>query len=85
LVLLALSGAAPAAPPAVRYTFDGPAPLADASGHGHDLSPVSRYGGAFSTVPHDGGNALVFPPPCRREPCPRIALRAATSTELNPG
>jgi hypothetical protein len=85
LVLLAVSGAAPAAPPAVRYTFDGPAPLADASGHGYHLSPVSRYGGAFTTVPHDGGMALAFPPPCRREPCPRIALRAAASTELNPG
>lgn len=85
LVLLATTGAAPSAPPAVHYTFDGPAPLTDVSGHGHDLSPVSRYGGAFTTVPHDGGKALAFPPPCRREPCPRIALRAATTTELNPG
>ena len=75
----------PAARPAVRYSFDGPAPLADVSGHGHDLTPVSRYGGSFTTVRHDGGYALAFPPPCRREPCPRIALRAASSDELDPG
>ncbi|WP_240669914.1 LamG-like jellyroll fold domain-containing protein [Actinoplanes solisilvae] len=85
LVLLTMSGAAPAAPLAARYTFDGPAPLADVSGHGHDLSPVSRFGGAFQTVPHGAGKALAFPPPCRNEPCPRIALRAASTTELNPG
>ena len=85
LVLLSLSGAAPAAPYAVRYTFDGPAPLADVSGNGHDLSPVSRYGGALSTVSRDGGKALVFPPPCHKEPCPRIALRAPGTTDLNPG
>ncbi len=93
-LLMLAAGTAPsasAAPPApasklaVRYTFDGPATLADVSGHGHDLSPVSRYGGAFGTVARDGGKALVFPPPCRKEPCPRIALRAATTNELNPG
>ncbi|WP_250002451.1 LamG-like jellyroll fold domain-containing protein [Actinoplanes sp. M2I2] len=70
---------------AVRYTFDGPAPLADVSGHGHHLSPVSRNGGAFKLVAHKGGKALAFPPPCRDEPCPRIALRAGSTTELNPG
>ncbi|MFF5080441.1 LamG-like jellyroll fold domain-containing protein [Actinoplanes sp. NPDC000266] len=68
----------------VRYTFDGPSPLAEASGRGLDLSPVSRYGGAFTTVAHNGGRALAFPPPCKTEPCPRIALRSA-ATELNPG
>lgn len=70
---------------AVRYTFDGAAPLADASGHGHDLSPVSRYGGRFITVAHGAGSALAFPPPCDLEPCPRIALRAPTTVGLNPG
>ena len=69
----------------VRYTFDGAAPLADVSGHGHHLSPVSRHGGSFSTVAHGGGSALAFPPPCTVEPCPRIALRAPTTTGLNPG
>jgi concanavalin A-like lectin/glucanase superfamily protein len=69
----------------VRYDFDGAAPLADVSGHGHDLSPVARHGGAFSTVAHAGGNALTFPTPCHDEPCPRIALRAPTSDDLNPG
>lgn len=70
---------------AVRYTFDGAFPLADVSGHGHDLTPVSRHGGSFTTVAHDGGSALAFPPPCDEEPCPRIALRSATTTGLNPG
>lgn len=77
--------AAPATGDAVRYTFDGAFPLADVSGHGHDLTPVSRHGGTFTTVAHDGGSALAFPPPCHNEPCPRIALRSATTTGLNPG
>jgi concanavalin A-like lectin/glucanase superfamily protein len=69
----------------VRYSFDGRTPLADVTGHGHDLSPVSRYGGSITTVAHGGGSALAFPPPCRAEPCPRIALRTVTSEALNPG
>ena len=69
----------------VRYDFDGPSPLADATGHGHDLSPVSRHGGSFSTVARGAGRALSFPPPCHDEPCPRIALRAVLSDDLNPG
>jgi hypothetical protein len=70
---------------AVRYSFDGAAPLADITGNGHDLSPVSRHGGTVPTVAHGGGSALAFPPPCRAEPCPRIALRAVTTDDLNPG
>ena len=70
---------------AVRYTFDGAFPLADVSGNGHDLTAVSRHGGSFTTVAHGGGSALAFPPPCDDEPCPRIALRSATTTGLNPG
>jgi len=69
----------------VRFTFDGTAPLADVSGHGHNLSAVSRHGGSLTVVTHRNGTALGFPPPCRREPCPRIALRARTTEELNPG
>ena len=69
----------------VHFTFDGGSVLADVSGHGHDLSPVSRHGGAFATTPHDGGTALVFPAPCHDEPCPRIALRAPTAADLDPG
>jgi len=72
-------------PDAVRFSFDGARPLADVSGHGHDLSPVARHGGAFDTVPHDAGNALEFPAPCHTEPCPRIALRTPTAADLNPG
>jgi hypothetical protein len=82
----------PSAPPApagspdvVRFTFDGGSLLADVTGHGHDLSPVSRHGGAFATVRHGDGSALVFPPPCHDEPCPRIALRAPTAADLDPG
>jgi hypothetical protein len=72
-------------PDAVRFTFDGGSLLADVSGHGHDLSPVSRHGGAFATAAHGAGSALVFPPPCHDEPCPRIALRAPTAADLDPG
>ncbi len=81
----AATPAAAAQADSVRYTFDGAAPLADVSGHGHHLSPVSRHGGSYSTVAHGGGSALAFPPPCHVEPCPRIALRAPTTTGLNPG
>ncbi|GIF01500.1 LamG-like jellyroll fold domain-containing protein [Paractinoplanes rishiriensis] len=70
---------------AVRYSFDGATPFADVTGNGHDLSPVSRHGGAITTVARAGGSALAFPPPCRVEPCPRIALRTVTTDELNPG
>ena len=69
----------------VRFTFDGRRPLTDVSGHGHHLVPVSRHGGALTVVAHSAGTALDFPPPCRREPCPRIALRAPTTDDLNPG
>jgi hypothetical protein len=67
-----------------RYSFDGTAPLADISGNGHHLTPVTRHGGGFTTVAHGGGSALAFPPPCTAEPCPRIALRAVTADDLNP-
>jgi hypothetical protein len=79
--------ASPAAPGSftVRYTFDGTAPLADVSGHGHDLTPVSRHGGSFGTVAHGDGSALLFPAPCHTEPCPKIALRAVPSGDLDPG
>ncbi|MFD0518607.1 LamG domain-containing protein [Paractinoplanes durhamensis] len=46
---------------------------------------MARYGGSLTTVAHAGGNALAFPEPCHDEPCPRIALRTVTSTDLNPG
>jgi hypothetical protein len=90
LLVVGMAPAAVAAPPpdprmTVRYTFDGPSLLADVTGHGHDLSPVSRNGGTFGTVARNGGKALVFPSPCHDEPCPRIALRAPTTAELNPG
>jgi hypothetical protein len=79
------AASAPATRDTVRYTFDGRLPLADVTGHGHDLSPVSRHGGSYATVAHGDGAALAFPPPCHTEPCPRIALRAADSPDLDPG
>jgi hypothetical protein len=69
----------------VFYNFDGQAPLADATGHGHDLTPVSRHGGSYATVARGDGRALLFPEPCHDEPCPRIALRAVPADDLNPG
>jgi len=69
----------------VRYDFDGPHPLRDVTGHGHDLTPVSRHGATVRTVARDGGRALGFPAPCHVEPCPRIALRAAATDDLDPG
>src|SRR4051794_20479678 len=89
LVLLSVTG--PSAHAAVtpkylvHYTFDEPAPLADVSGHGHDLTPVSRHGGTYFTVRHGNGSALVFPPPCHLDPCPKIALRTWPAQDLNPG
>jgi hypothetical protein len=69
----------------VRFDFDGAHPLADMTGHGHNLGPLSRHGGAVTTVAHGGGGALAFPPPCHAEPCPRVVLRATTAEDLNPG
>ena len=92
-VALAAAGAAvgPSAHASTRpvsaawYTFDGARPLADLSGNGRDLTPVSRHGGTFTAVAHGAGSALAFPPPCATEPCPRIALRALHAGGLNPG
>ena len=76
---------APAPVFVVEYTFDGPSPLTDTTGHGHDLTPVSRHGGTYDTVAHGAGRALTFPAPCHTEPCPRIALRAVPEADLDPG
>ncbi|MEV4636377.1 LamG-like jellyroll fold domain-containing protein [Actinoplanes sp. NPDC049548] len=71
----------------VRYTFDEPARpgFLDLAGGDQPLKPVSSKGGAFTAVSHGDGAALMFPPPCRHEPCPRIALRARNAADLNPG
>ncbi|HEX9999752.1 MAG TPA: LamG-like jellyroll fold domain-containing protein, partial [Actinoplanes sp.] len=52
---------------------------------GHNLTPISWNGGSLTTVAHGTGRALAFPPPCKTEPCPRIALRTTTGGDLNPG
>ena len=46
---------------------------------------MSRHGATVRTVARDGGRALGFPAPCHVEPCPRIALRAASTDDLDPG
>ncbi|MFI5494907.1 LamG-like jellyroll fold domain-containing protein [Actinoplanes sp. NPDC051859] len=71
----------------VRYTFeqtDG-ALFPSVTGGPHLLKTVSSKGGALTPIAHGGGTALQFPPPCRTEPCPRVALRAKNSAGLNPG
>ncbi|UQU65741.1 LamG domain-containing protein [Couchioplanes caeruleus] len=70
-----------------RYTFDDPdaGSLLDLSGHRHVLAPVSGAGGAVATIPRGDGVALTFPAACHEEPCPRVALRARSSEDLNPG
>jgi hypothetical protein len=66
------------------YTFDGDA-LLDISGHSHTLRVVARNGGATRVVAHGTGKALAFPKKCTGRSCPRVALRAKSATELNPG
>jgi hypothetical protein len=80
-----LGPSAQASTDTARYGFDGTTPLADVTGHGHSLTPVSQHGGTYTTVAHGAGTAQAFPPPCHTEPCPRIALRAVTADDLNPG
>jgi hypothetical protein len=69
-----------------RYTFDGTAPMADATGHGHTLSPVAGGNATVARTPHGAGQAVQFPPRCKRgRPCPRLVLRAGSTPSLNPG
>ena len=70
-----------------RYTFDDPADggFLDVTGHKHLLTPITGAGGAVSTIARGDGAALTFPTPCSEEPCPRVALRARNSSDLNPG
>jgi hypothetical protein len=77
-------------PPGVtvaRYGFDGAgsAAWADESGRGHPLTPVLGNSARVVRVPHGAGRAVRFPPRCRRNPCPRLVLRARSSPALNPG
>ncbi|MFI7597298.1 LamG-like jellyroll fold domain-containing protein [Actinoplanes sp. NPDC049681] len=71
----------------VRYTFDEPAGpgFLDLAGGDQPLKPVSSKGGALTTITRADGTALMFPPPCEQEPCPRVALRAKSAADLNPG
>ncbi|MEV6597235.1 LamG-like jellyroll fold domain-containing protein [Actinoplanes sp. NPDC051346] len=71
----------------VRYTFDDTAGtlFPDVTGGPQPLKTVSSKGGALTSIAHGNGTAIQFPPPCRHEPCPRVALRAKNSASLNPG
>jgi hypothetical protein len=60
-------------------TFD------DGSGHRHLLRAVVRNGGKIVMTPHGTGQALTFPPKCTGTVCPRLALQAADTPDLNPG
>ncbi|MBB2941039.1 hypothetical protein FB565_000743 [Actinoplanes lutulentus] len=76
-----------AAPPPVvvaSYSFDGPSFLADTSGKGHELAPIIGHGAAPGLVARDTGQAVQFPARCRKSPCPRLALQATTTADLNP-
>jgi hypothetical protein len=71
----------PGAPPAVtiaRYGFEGSPPWGD-------LTPFTGNDARIRWVPHDAGQAVRFPPPCDREPCPRLILRVLSRPALNPG
>jgi hypothetical protein len=71
----------PGPPPVVtiaRYGFEGPQPWAD-------LTAFTGNHGRVRRVPHGAGQAVRFPSPCSREPCPRLILRARSRPGLNPG
>ncbi|MEV6302275.1 LamG-like jellyroll fold domain-containing protein [Actinoplanes sp. NPDC051861] len=80
----------PAGVPVARYHFDGAAlndrsGLVDSSGKNHTLTPVLGHGATLRRVAHGTGQAVRFPPRCRRSPCPRLVLRAPSTPFLNPG
>jgi Laminin G domain len=60
-------------------TFD------DGSGKGHLLRAAVRNGGVLKLTPHGNGQALMFPPKCTGDICPRIVLQATDVPDLNPG
>ncbi|WP_328478214.1 LamG domain-containing protein [Actinoplanes sp. NBC_00393] len=71
-----------------RFNFDGAgnAAWSDISGHGHTLTPVTGGQATVIRESHAGGQAVRFPPRCKRgRPCPRMVLRAAGTPALNPG
>jgi hypothetical protein len=68
-----------------RYGFEGPQPWADLSRSGNDLTPFTGNQARPRRIPHGAGRAVQFPPPCNREPCPRMILRVLSRDSLNPG
>jgi hypothetical protein len=78
---------APVLTTVARYTFDerGAAGLVDDSGNGHTLHVVASHGGAVRPVADGTGLALRFPGSCTGTGCPRVALQAASTDQLNPG
>jgi hypothetical protein len=79
---------APASPYVASYNFDSTiadGTFDDGSGKGHLLRAVVRNGGAIKFQPHGSGQAMVFPPKCTGESCPKVVLQAADTADLNPG
>ena len=78
----------PSVPPVVtvaRYGFEDPQPWADGSGLRNDLTPYAGGPARPRRIRHGTGEAVQFPPPCTREPCPRLILRVSSRPGLNPG
>lgn len=70
------------------YTFDSTdadGTFDDGSGHQHVLQTFTRNGAQVRTTTHGAGHALVFPPPCTGDGCPRLVLQTAGEAGLNPG
>ncbi|MFI5909464.1 laminin G domain-containing protein [Dactylosporangium sp. NPDC051541] len=93
-VLLDVSMAAAADAPApvvvARYSFDAVkagGPVADDSGHGHNLLPFGGHGGKVKLSPGAAGLAAAFPAKCKgkAKKCPHAVLQAPDAPELNPG
>jgi hypothetical protein len=81
LLTIAVLARRPVPPPVVTiagYGFEGAQPWGD-------LTPFTGNQARIRFVAHDAGQAVQFPPPCRREPCPRLILRVLSRPALNPG
>jgi hypothetical protein len=79
---------APASEYVASYNFDttvADGTFDDGSGNGHLLRAVTRNGGAVRMIAHGAGQAVVFPPTCAGDTCPRLVLQAADTADLNPG
>jgi hypothetical protein len=82
------SAPAPGSEFVASYNFDttvADATFDDGSGKGHLLRAVVRNGATVRMTPHGNGQAVVFPPKCGGDSCPRLVLQATDTPDLNPG